>query len=308
MSEGFRFEATRHGGLRVLHRPEVPAALVGQAIGLHRANFAQGRGACLKWGPGSSVSRVLIRTASGPLDLAVKWNHWRGWRGALSDALHGSRARRALSGARRLARLPLRAPEVLALAERRGAFGVRESFLLTRFLSGAEPLPVALARLRGAAHERRALCAEVGAAVGALHAAGLDHRDLKPSNLLWEADGGVAWLDLEALRPLRPAGWRRRVRALGLLEAFAQDLFPWLSAADRARFLRVYLRAQPELSARRGRLVRALRRDAARRLARWSRRERGERHFPLAPLDTVPCTTVDALEAPRPGAAPEPRG
>jgi tRNA A-37 threonylcarbamoyl transferase component Bud32 len=302
MSDGERFGTTRQDGLWILHPPELPAALVTQAIRLHRENFARGRAACLKWGPGSSVSRVLLRTASGPLDMAVKWNHWRGWRGALSDALHGSRARRAQVGAQRLAAAGLRAPALLALAERRGAGGVRESFLLTRFIAGAEPLPVALARLRAERRARRALLDAIGAAVGALHAAGLDHRDLKPSNLLVDAAGGVAFLDLEALAPLGPFAWRRRVRALGLLEAFARDLHPWLSAADRARCLRAYLRAEPAPAPQRDRLVRELEAVAGRRLARWSRRARGERHFPLAPLDTLPCTTADALEAPGAGA------
>ncbi len=292
-----RFETSVRAGLRILHRSGVPASVVAQAIALHRENFARGRDACLHWGPGSSVSHVLIRSAAGSLDMAVKWNPWRGWRGALSDGLHGSRARRALAGSRRVAAVPLLAPEVLAVAERRSAGALRESFLLTRFVAGADPLPVALARLRGRGRERRALARRLGETIGSMHAAGLDHRDLKHSNLLVDPSGRIALLDLEALGSLRPLAWRRRVRALGQLEAFAQDLYDWLPSSDRVRFLAGYLGLQPGLAARKRRLVRDVRRAALRRLERLSSRDRSShRHFPLAPRDASPCTIADAVD------------
>jgi tRNA A-37 threonylcarbamoyl transferase component Bud32 len=303
-----RFETSVRAGLRILHRPDVPAAVVVQAIALHRENFARGRDACEHWGPGSSVSHVLIRSAAGSLDMAVKWNPWRGWRGALSDGLHGSRASRALTASRRVARVPLLAPEVLALAERRHSGVVRESFLLTRFVTGADPLPVALARLRSRRRERRLLARRLGSTIGSMHAAGLDHRDLKHSNLLVDASGRIALLDLDALGSLRPLAWRRRVRALGQLEAFAQDLYDWLPASDRARFLQGYLAEQPGLGARKRQLVRDVRRAALRRLERFSSRDRSsQRHFPLAPRDASPCTVADAVEG---GVEPgwQPRG
>jgi tRNA A-37 threonylcarbamoyl transferase component Bud32 len=299
MSRGERFETHRVRDLRVVHRPDVPAAVVAQAIALHRLAFARGRDACLHWGPGSSVSRVVIRGAAGSLDMAVKWNHWRGWRGALSDALHGSRGQRALAASRRVAAAGLLQPEVLAFAERRRLGCVRESFLLTRFLAGADPLPVALARLRGAVRERRALARALGDTLGALHAAGLDHRDLKHSNLLVDRAGRIALLDLEALRRPAPLRWGRRVAALGLLDAFARDLYPWLPDRDRLRFLSAYLRAQPRLAGSERRLIGDVRASAQARISRWERRRRDpERHFPLAPRDADPCSYADAEDAP----------
>ncbi|MCH8131344.1 MAG: hypothetical protein IIA30_02235 [Myxococcales bacterium] len=75
---------TRRGALWLLHSPEVDPDLLLIAIERHRENVARGRDYCEQVGPGSSVSRVhaaFTGHASG-LDLAVKWNHWRGWRGA----------------------------------------------------------------------------------------------------------------------------------------------------------------------------------------------------------------------------------
>jgi tRNA A-37 threonylcarbamoyl transferase component Bud32 len=294
-----RFVSHRIGDLEIAALRELPPAIAAQAIALHRANAEKGRDACLKWGPGSSVSHVRIRSAGGEHDLAVKWNPWRGLRGALSDALHGSRAARARRGAERIAAAGLRQPQVLAVAERRAGGLVRESFLLTRFARGAEPLPVVMAHLRDERESRRALLRRLGEAIGALHASGLDHRDLKHSNLLVDAQGEVAFLDLEALGELSPFAWRRRARALGELEAFARDLYPWLPARERLCFGAGYLRAQPELRARRRALLSAARRAADRRSARMAKRPRpAERHFPLAPRDTHPCTVADAVEGP----------
>ena len=293
------FETSRVGDLRIAHAPRVPAAAVSRAVALHRENFARGRDFCLHWGPGSSVSRVRISNEAGTLDLAVKWNPWRGWRRALSDALHGSRARRALSASRRLAPTGLLQPEVLAVAERRRFGVVRESFLLTRFLEGADPLPVAMVRVAEARAPRRALLRAVGDAIGRLHAHGFDHRDLKHSNLLVDGRGRIAFLDLEALGRLSPRPRRRRARALGLLEAFARDLYPWLPARERAGFLRAYLRAQPGLTGREA-LVRDARRAAEERLASWAGREderRAQRHFPLVPRDAPACRGGGAASA-----------
>jgi tRNA A-37 threonylcarbamoyl transferase component Bud32 len=292
----------RAAGLRIAHRPELPPSLVVQAIELHRANAQRGREHCEHWGPGSSVSRVVLRGARDH-DLAVKWNHARGLRGSISALLHGSRAARAAAGAETLRALGLSHPETLAFAERRRLGFVSESFLITRFLEDAEPLPVALDSLRYDAAGRRALARAVGETVGRLHGAGLDHADLKHSNLLVTQDARVVLLDLDTLVPPRRPTWRRVVRALGQLEAYTSDLYPWLPRTDRARFLRAYLEQVPAYTDRRRELVRAVREWVEARLERWQGRDR-ELHiyYPLAPRATRPRTVAVARGALRPGA------
>src|SRR4030095_3824446 len=100
--------------------------------------------------------------------------------------------------------------------------------------------PGLMPQLFAAPPRRRAIAFEIGRVVGTLHAAGLDHADLKHSNLLVTSDDPIAALDLDSLIPPHRPTWRRRVRALGQLEAYASDLYPDLPRSDRARVLRAY--------------------------------------------------------------------
>ncbi len=288
------FVRSRAGGLCILHRPDLAPEHVVRAIEAHRHNADRGREFCEHWGPASSVSRILVRHEQGDLDLAVKWNHARGPRAAAAEWLRGSRAARAVTGAARLRGLGIAHPEAVAVAERRRPGQVVESFLLTRFVSGSTPLPALMPQLLAAPRRRRAVAFEIGRTIGALHAAGLDHTDLKHSNLLITSDDRVALLDLDSLIPPRRPTWRRRVRALGQLEAYASDLYPGLPRSDRARVLCGYFEREPELAERRRRLVRDVRRWVLRRLERWRGRDR-ELHIydPLAPRAPLAATLLD---------------
>jgi len=297
------FLRSRRGAWRIEHHPELSPERVLESIARHRAHDAQGRAACEQWGEASSLSRVRLDGAGPRLDLAVKVCRWRSWRGGISEVLRGSRARRALRGARRLVAAGIPTAEPLALAERR-RFGIPvESFFVARFVAGALPLPAAAPQLAADARRRRAVVDGLGRLVGALHASGIDHRDFKHSNFLLAvesgrepatgtrgpASAGIWLVDAEGADPERRLSWRRRVRALGQLEAFARDLHPWLPQRDRARFLRAYLEACPGLAPRRRELVHACLRWVDARLAHWSRRDRRGHHaYPMAPRGAAP--------------------
>jgi tRNA A-37 threonylcarbamoyl transferase component Bud32 len=274
----------QQGGYRLRHRRGLAPPLLLLAVARHRQNAAEGARACEHWGPGSSVSRVQVEGPLGWLDLAVKWNHPRGRRRAVAEALRGSRAARAVVGAARIRALGLRSPEILAVAERRRHGCVQESFLIASFAADAQPLPALAPALRADRGRRRALARALGDAIGRLHAAGLDHRDLKHSNLMIGAGDALLLLDLEAVEAPWVLTLRRRVRALGQLEAYAADLYPWLPRTDRLRFLRAYLAHAPGLVARRGEMAARVEAWVRRRLAEWARRPRPDRErFPLAP-------------------------
>ena len=288
------FVRSRAAGLTVWHRSDLPCAHVIAAIEAHQGNAAKGREFCEHWGPASSVSRVVIARGSGEMDLAVKWNHPRGVRVAWSERWRGSRASRAVAGAARLAPLGIAHPETFALAERRGLGRVDESFLLTGFVPGSLPLPAAMPGLLRDGGRRRKVADALGRVVGRLHAADLDHGDLKHSNLLVTADADVALLDLDSLEPPRRPTWRRRVRALGQLEAYTRDLYPEVPRSDRARVLRAYFREDPRFRERRDALLAAVEDWVAERLRKWEGRDR-ELHiyYPLAPREPLAPTRVD---------------
>ena len=87
----------------------------------------------------------------------------------------------------------------------------------------------------------------------------------------------------EAMVRYRTEG-TERARALGQLEAYACDLYPWLSRGDRARFFEAYLEASPEWRERRRVLARAAVAWADRRLEEWSRKDRSDHHhYPMGP-------------------------
>jgi hypothetical protein len=289
------FLEARVEGLRIAHRSDVDPAVVVRAIRRHVANTATARGECETYGPASSVSRVAMGGPRGEVDLAVKWNHWRGLRGALSDFIQGSRAARAAAGAERLAALGIGHPETLAVAERRRFGLVTQSFLLTGFIDGSEPLSAMAPGLRHDKGRRRALIARVGDVVGTLHAADLDHSDLKHSNLLVAPGDEIVLLDLDSVAVSRPITWKRRIRALGQLEAYARDLYPWLARSDRLRFLRAYLRRVPAIAGRRRELTADVSHWAERRLASWAARQRYIR-YPLVPREPPPEPTARAEE------------
>lgn len=283
-SELTSWREVRAGGLRLAHAAGIDAQSVLEAVAAHRTHAARRHEGCEHWSRKSSVSRVPVEAADGPLELAVKWSHWRGWRGAVGDALRGSRAARALAGARLAAAAGVAHAEHLAIAERRSAGLVRESFALMRFAAGPGPLSAVVPGLRDDAGRRRRVAERLAELLATLHAAGLDATDLKHSNLWLAADDRVLLLDLEALeRPAR-LGWEQRVRALGQLEAYARDLHPWLPPADRLRFLRRYLELSPDLMVRRRELARAVDGWAALRVAQWAQEERPKR-YPLVPRD-----------------------
>jgi len=191
---------------------------------------------------------------------------------------------RAAAGAERVTQLGLAAPRTWAVAESRLAGLVVESFVLSGFCSGALPLPAAAPRYREDGARRRALATQLGETLGRLHAAGLDHSDLKHSNLLVTQEDELVLIDLDSLARSRRIGWRRRVRALGQLEAYARDLYPWLGRGDRLPFLRAYFRQTPLATGQRSRLLADVERWVQRRLTYWAGRPRpGRDRFPLAP-------------------------
>ncbi|MCU0727634.1 MAG: lipopolysaccharide kinase InaA family protein [Planctomycetes bacterium] len=166
-----------------------------------------------------------------------------------------------------LALPPDLAPAPVAFGERRQSGLLRESFLATLTVPGAQPLSVH--HLAGRDSTER-----LGRFLGRLRATGLLHGSLFARNVLALPDGGFRVLDLDRAR-IRPGGspWCREfARDLARLDAS----LPGLSCARRLRVLRSIPAEPGDDSDCRRRIAEVLahRGEALRRLARRVPRDR----------------------------------
>ncbi|MCI0342600.1 MAG: hypothetical protein L0216_15905 [Planctomycetales bacterium] len=149
----------------------------------------------------------------------------------------GSRARREVEWARRLAAAGVRVAEPLAWGERR-SFGIpRTCSVATRAIEGARPLIEVLSEPGLAADRRRDLLVATAALLRRVHDAGVAFRDFHLGNVLLGPDGRLALVDLQsAWSP--PAFLLPRARVGNL--AMALTSLPRSSWRAARRALRAY--------------------------------------------------------------------
>jgi len=219
----------------------------------------------LKNGRRTKVTRV----EAGGKAVCVKEHRVRGLRDRARNLVWRGRARNEWMAGHALEVLKLDTPRTLALLEGKGR---RSSYVVTE-------LKPALRELDRSIHEewapgtppsrRRPLIRLAAALVATLHARRLYHNDLKAKNLLLgrRADGAPAlWIiDLTGVRVGRRFTERRRRKNLAQLDT---SLPPEATAADRMRFLALYLRLLRSREDRRA-LARAVRRAGAGRVNYW---------------------------------------
>lgn len=139
----------------------------------------------------------------------------------------------------------------IALGEQRKRNFLFENYLITLAIPETVPLDEFVERRlprmspERASKVRQSLARSIAELTAHLHDAGFVHQDFHPGNLLVRFDGSdrphLALIDLDALRTTRHVGWRAARKNLALLNHYF-----WLrcSRADRARFLRDYLKAR----------------------------------------------------------------
>ncbi len=172
---------------------------------------------------------------------------------------------------RKLTRLGIAAPQVVACGSRRNGFREVASLLLTAGLHG-ESLEKWMPR-QGASLSRsmkRSLSESLAALVARLHNAGLVHRDLYTSHIFFDVKGendiNLSLLDLHRVVRPRWRRWRWIVKDLAALNYSTS--FSVATNADRVRWLKLYLNER-SVSANQGALIRAVVRKTG-RIARHS--------------------------------------
>jgi len=210
------------------------------------------------------------------------------WRRICEWRARRSSAAREAHYIRKLSQIGLSAPKLVAYGERmRGCLEYR-SLLITEEIAGQSLEKLAQEILAGRQPapqpaERREIIQQLAQVVARLHAHHLYHRDLYLGHIFMSrnADGGVVLhlIDLARMisRPWRASRWR--IKDLAALAYSAPA--PWVTRADRLRFLYHYLHAPwpvPATAIRRWRserrpLVRLMIRRIQARVARMARHD-----------------------------------
>lgn len=187
-------------------------------------------------------SVLTVQRDAGGTPVCVKEYCRVGWVRALAQGLCGTRAAWSWRAAHGLQVRGFDTPLPLALIERGRGPLVRESFLLTRYLEGADELNDFVQGLcREDPGARRAFLRQLAATLRAMHERGIYHADLKSNNILVLPRGPESWgfyfIDLDRVYFHRRLTFARRANNLAQLNA---SVAACVSARDRLRFFRDY--------------------------------------------------------------------
>ncbi len=206
------------------------------APGLERVLAQLDTAADQRAGRRKRLFRVALENDQAP-DHLLKRSGYAFARGWLRRA-DGSKARRELEIAQRLAARGVPVVVPLAAGERRRFGRVSECFLLVPLIADAQDLRQLWLDPGLAPRTLRRLMVSLGRVVQRAHAAGLHQHDLAPNNVLvCDAEAGdLRLVDFERARLARRAGSRARSQMLAKLARSAAGL----PATQRLRFLRAY--------------------------------------------------------------------
>jgi tRNA A-37 threonylcarbamoyl transferase component Bud32 len=201
-------------------------------------------------GPDFRPLKSNRRTLAGLLvcggrEVFVKRVDEGSWAKGLAGRIRGSRASRAIRGARMLDKAGFAHPEPLAALEMRSFGAVRSSWLITEALRKPRILSrFALADGRDF-RRREWISAALAKEIRRLHNAGLYTLDLQETNLMLAARDRqltVYFIDTEDFRRVRRVSANRRMLNLLHLD---RSIGRFISRSQRLRFLYNYLGGRP---------------------------------------------------------------
>jgi len=209
--------------------------------------------------PDFSKRKDEARTCAGVADVPasgrvfIKRTSSRSWLAGFVERITGSRAERAVSGARILEGASLPHPRMLAAMEIRHLGAVRASFLMSEVLEDADTLSrfaLGPGGIKGRDVRRRNRISDaVAAVVRRCHDAGIYTRDLQETNIMVVDDGvggfKVFFIDLEDFRRTGSVSERQRLINLVHLD---RSIGRFMCRASRLDFLYSYLGGRPERS------------------------------------------------------------
>jgi tRNA A-37 threonylcarbamoyl transferase component Bud32 len=193
------------------------------------------------------VYKLVVRFNNVDTCLYLKEHLSRGILDTIKHIIRPGRAKRAFDASLMLQSNGFDAPIVIALLERRSAFGGFRTggVLITKEVENAEPILKSLTdscpNRDSALDRRRSLIAGFGQTIGQMHADGIFHGDLRAGNIMVRDEKNnwrFFFLDNERTRKFRELSARLRVKNLVQLQISSTTI---IGNTDRMRFYKRYL-------------------------------------------------------------------
>ncbi len=213
-----------------------------------------GQAQIVKEGPHRTVYRIYLADAC----LYLKHYRLADLAARLRQLIRPAKAMREFHHALALSERAVPTVLPLAMGERIGSRGSRESFFITRGLEEVQPLgryletDLPLLSEAEQTHARHQVAAALGVFVARLHEAGIVHHDLHVANVMIrheESGPALFLLDLDAVRLSAPLSWRASRDNLVLLNRYFSLR---VNRSDRVRFWHAYCRTRSAGSGPRG--------------------------------------------------------
>ncbi len=237
LKESTKFSVGKEAGVHHYHRRDIPLDRVKEVVRRHERLTQERSSPLLKSSPAVVVS---ITPGEGETVCVKQFLYPRFW-GRFKELWRRSKGLRAWVAGNGLPVRGIPSLRVLALAERRGWLGTKESFLLMEALKdGVELDRYVLRGFEDVRLKRRFILAFAGWVSG-LHSKGVYHKDMKTCNV-WVSGNRESWqfrlLDLEDVTFDHRVTEREIFRNLLQLNTSTPRL---ITRTDRLRFFRAYV-------------------------------------------------------------------
>ena len=241
LKESTEFSVERGKRITAYHRRDFPVDQVKEVVQKHRAMIEENPASLVKNAPESIVS--LVKT--GGKKVCVKQFRYPHWFDRLKENFRPSKGLKAWIAGNGLHVRGVPSLEVMAYAERRDGFGVREGFLLMEASEGGQELDRYLLNGFGDFRKKRLFIRSFARWLSHFHEMDLYHGDMKTCNILVSEEGEGWRFDLLDLEDVE---LDERVDEKGLFKNFLQlntSTPRSMTHADRFRFYREYKRFRP---------------------------------------------------------------
>jgi tRNA A-37 threonylcarbamoyl transferase component Bud32 len=241
VKESTEFSMGKEKGVHYYHRRDVPMDTIKRVIETHRQVVIENPSLLIKNAPEVAIS--LLDDEKGK--VCVKQFRYPSVMGRIKEYFRRSKGYKSWMAANGLRTRGIPSIKTLAMVERRGWLGLKESFLLME--ASIENLEMDRFILKGFKNlnEKRLFIESFAQWLSGFHQMGLFHKDMKTCNVLVFAKEG-AWnfylLDMEDIQLNEKVDWKKLFRNFLQLNTSTPKV---MTKVDRFRFLREYLHFNP---------------------------------------------------------------